>query len=52
MTTVGINEEVLKMRFEKVYSRFMYGKITAEEACKLIFGSGISQPATPMIIFS
>ena len=36
MTRVRINEEVLKMRFEEVYSRFMDGKITAEEASSLL----------------
>ncbi len=36
MTTVRINEEVLKMRFEEVYSRYMDGKITAEEASSLL----------------
>lgn len=36
MTRVRINEEVLKMRFEEVYSRYMDGKITAEEASSLL----------------
>jgi hypothetical protein len=36
MTRVRINEEILKMRFEDVYGRFIDGKITTEEAASLL----------------
>ena len=36
MTRVRINVDVLKMRFESVYSRFINGEITTEEASSLL----------------
>lgn len=36
MTRVRINEEILKMRFESVYNRFVNGEITTEEASSLL----------------